>query len=83
MTLTEKQTKFLKNNHSNFLSYGKFLGDENDFSCLVTRFAKTVADAGYPDTAAQLSLDLQPEGFIHGTIEQLTEHFIKNSPSYL
>ena len=83
MKLTPKQTKFLKNNHSDYLSNGKFLGDDNDFSCLVYNFAKTVADAGYPTTAAQLTLDLQPEGFVHGTFKQLVAHFVKISPSYL
>jgi len=83
MTLTPKQKKFIENNHGDYLSNGEFLGDDNDLSCLVYTFAKTVADAGYPETSAQLTLDLQPKGFVHGSFDELVANFVKNSPSYL
>ena len=83
MTLTKKQKDFIKTQHPNYIVNGEFAGEDNDFSCLVSRFAMTITNAGYPGTAAQLSLDLQPAGFIHGTLEEVTAQFVKMSKFYL
>ena len=77
MTLTKKQKDFIKFHYPQYIVNGAFAGDDNDLSCLVSGFAFTIAKAGYPATAAQVSLDLQPKGFISGTVEEIEEYLVR------
>lgn len=70
-------TFFLKSQFPEKFLSGTFMGDDNDASCLVSRFTQTIAKLGQIEAAVDLAFQLQPEGFLHATRFELTEAYKK------
>lgn len=77
MQMTTEQLTFAKDLAPEQIVNGEFAGDDNDFSCLVSRVARALANQGFAEAAADLTLKLSPEGFAHGTREEFVAHFAR------
>ena len=73
--MTTTQIQFIKDFAPQMIVENDFAGDDNDFSCIVSDFARKLARQGLAEAAVEITFNLQPEGFINGTRAQFLKHF--------
>lgn len=79
MKMTPDQKQFIEDTAPECIINGEFSGDDNDFACMVSRFARALANQGLPEAAAAITLSLSSEGFAHGAFGQFVKFFTKAS----